>query len=61
MEVFKRHSFEDMKNNLQTFLAPEEAAQEGARAPDAPRRRLAPPVGRPAALRRLVEPVEHHV
>jgi len=29
MEVFKRHSFEDMKANLQTFLAPEEAAQEG--------------------------------
>jgi hypothetical protein len=28
MEVFKRHSFEDMKNNLQQFLAPEEP-QEG--------------------------------
>tara|TARA_B110000495_G_C22956790_1_gene560608 strand:- start:38 stop:835 length:798 start_codon:yes stop_codon:yes gene_type:complete len=25
-EVFKRHSFEDMKSNLQTFLAPEEEA-----------------------------------
>ena len=29
MEVFKRYSFEDMKNNLQSFLAPEDSAQEG--------------------------------
>jgi hypothetical protein len=28
-EVFKRHSFEDMKGHLQSFLAPEESAQEG--------------------------------
>ena len=28
-DVFKRYSFEDMKNNLQTFLAPEDQAQEG--------------------------------
>jgi hypothetical protein len=29
LDVFKRYPFEDMKNNLQTFLAPEESAQEG--------------------------------
>ena len=29
-EVFKRYSFEDMKNNLQSFLAPEEQEQEQA-------------------------------